>query len=161
MLSKKKKIIILCAMMLLLVLTGYLNLRLNGSVIPISSLNNNTTNTNTNFFTNHRDYRTETRNQEMLYYDAIISSTASTSEAIATAQTKKMEIVSLMEKELVIEGLIKGKGFEDCVVVISDDSVKAIIKSSDALDKSQVAQITSILQEQLKTDIGNIVITNI
>lgn len=156
MLSKKKKIIILCTMLLLLVVTGYLNLTLNGSVVPTSS----STNTNVNFFTSHREYREETRQQEILYYDAIISSSASSTEAINSAQNKKLEIVALMEKELVLEGLIKGKGFEDCVVTISEGTVKAIVKATE-LDKSQVAQITSILQEQLKTDIGNIVVMNI
>ena len=145
-------------MLLLLVVTGYLNLTINGSVVPTSS--NTTTTTNKNFFTSHREYREETRQQEILYYDAIISSSASSTEAINSAQSKKMEIVALMEQELVIEGLIKGKGFEDCVITISDDIVKAIVKA-DELDKAQVAQITSILQEQLNADIGNIVIMNI
>ena len=158
MLSKKKKIIILSTMLLLLIVTGYLNLRLNGSNATTTTSSSNTT--TTNFFTSHREYRQETRQQEILYYDAIISSSASTQEAINTAQEKKLEIVALMEQELVLEGLIKGKGFEDCVVTISDESVKAIVKASE-LDKSQVAQITSILQEQLNTDIGNIVIMNI
>ena len=157
MLSKKKKIIILCTMLLLLVVTGYLNLTLNGTTIQTSSA---TTTTTTNFFKSHREYREETRNQEILYYDAIIASSASSTEAINTAQAKKLEIVSLMEKELVLEGLIKGKGFEDCVISITDGSVKAIVKATE-LDKAQVAQITSILQEQLNTDIGNIVIMNI
>lgn len=154
MLSKKKKIIILCTMLVLLVVTGYLNLTINGSVVPTSS---NTSTTNTNFFTSHREYREETRQQEILYYDAIISSSASSAEAIATAENKKLEIVSIMEKELVLEGLIKGKGFEDCVVTIADDMIKAIVKAPE-LDKAQVAQITSILQEQLNADLGNIVV---
>ena len=153
MLSKKKKIIILCTMLVLLVVTGYLNLTINGSVVTTSS---NTT-TTTNFFTSHREYREETRQQEILYYDAIISSSASSAEAIATAESKKLEIVTIMEKELVLEGLIKGKGFEDCVVTISDDMIKAIVKANE-LDKAQVAQITSILQEQLNADLGNIVV---
>lgn len=152
MLSKKKKIIILCTMLVLLVVTGYLNLTLNNSTI---TTNSNTTTTSSNFFVTQRNYRQETREQEILYYDAIISSTASSAEAIATAENKKLEIVKIMEQELVLEGLIKSKGFEDCVVSTSNENVSVIVKAQQ-LESAQVAQIVSIVQEQLGTDLGNI-----
>ena len=60
-----------------------------------------------------------------------------------------------MEKELVIEGLIKAKGFEDAIVTISDIHVNAIVKASE-IKSTEVAQIVNIIQTQLGTDIENI-----
>ena len=60
-----------------------------------------------------------------------------------------------MEQELVVEGLIKAKGFEDCVVTISGENINAVVKASE-LSSAQVAQIVSILQAQFNVDIDNI-----
>ena len=49
-------------------------------------------------------------------------------------------IVSEMTKEANAEALIKAKGFEDCIVVISDASANVIVKSS-GLSEAEVAQI--------------------
>ena len=60
-----------------------------------------------------------------------------------------------MEKELVVEGLIKAKGFEDCVVTISDANVNAVVKANE-LSSTEVAQIVAVIQSQLNTGIENI-----
>ena len=60
-----------------------------------------------------------------------------------------------MEKELVVEGLIKAKGFEDCVVSLTDANVNAVIKTKE-LNSSEVAQIVSVIQSQLSVGIENI-----
>ena len=49
-----------------------------------------------------------------------------------------------MEKELLIEGLLKAKGFEDAVITISDTAVNVIVKQKD-LTKQQVAQVLEIV----------------
>ena len=43
------------------------------------------------------------------------------------AEAKKLAIVAQMESELVIEGLIKAKGFEDCFVTNIDPNVKIVV----------------------------------
>lgn len=150
--SKKKKIIILATMFVLLVVTGYLNIVLNG---------NSTTTTNTqnvvtgNFFTTYRNDRQSTRDQEIAYYDAIIASPTSSSDAKATAELKKQALVSTMEMELVTEGLIRARGFEDVVVTNSNSCINVIVKSAN-LTSSEVAQIVSIVQEQSNIGLDNI-----
>ena len=65
-----------------------------------------------------------------------------------------------MESELVIEGLIKAKGFTDCIVTNIDPNVKIVVKCNQAtLTANEVAQIVSIVKEQTKADIDNIQIT--
>lgn len=151
--KKRTKIIIISAMVLLLGVTGYLNVMLNNSVS-----NNNTTNNATqtaSYFQTYRSDRESIRDQEMLYYDAIITSEASTESAIKSAEEAKMALIEQMEKELVVEGLIKAKGFSDCVITISDSNVNAVVKS-DSLSSSEVAQIVAIIQGQLSIGLENI-----
>lgn len=56
----------------------------------------------------------------------------------------KLELTDTMEKELLIEGLLKAKGFEDAVITISDTAVNVIVKQKD-LTKQQVAQVLEIV----------------
>lgn len=151
MLKKRTKIIILVAMVLLLGVTGYLNIALNNNVVDTSTQNITTA----NYFSTYRDDRQATRDQELLYYDAIISSESSSQEAIETAQSKKLEIIAQMESELVMEGLIKAKGFEDAIVTTSNTNINVIVKATE-LQSSQVAQIVAIVQEQTSKSIDNI-----
>lgn len=148
--KKRTKIIILTAMVLLLGVTGYLNIVLNKSIKQPE-----VEQTSTSYFTAYRTDREATRDQEMLYYDAIIGNETSTAEAKASAESARLSLVKQMEKELVIEGLIKAKGFEDAIVTISDANVNAIVKSSE-LKSTEVAQIVSVIQTQLGTDLENI-----
>ena len=148
--KKRTKIIILAVMVLLLGVTGYLNIVLNKSISQPD-----TTTTTSSYFSAFRTDRESTRDQEMLYYDAIIGNESSTAEARANAESARLALVAQMEQELVIEGLIKAKGFEDAIVTISDVNVNAIVKASE-LTRQEVSQIVNIIQTQLKTDLENI-----
>ena len=150
--KKKTKIIVISAMVLLLGITGYLNIVLNKSV---SNPSGQETVQTSSYFQTYRTDRESTRDQELLYYDAIIASETSTELAIKNAENAKMALIGQMEKELVVEGLIKAKGFSDCIVSITDSSVNAVVKSAD-LTSSQVAQIVSVIQSQLSVGIENI-----
>ena len=152
--KKKTKIIIIAAMVLLLGVTGYLNVMLNNSVSTNTSKNTSTV-SSASYFQTYRTDRESTRDQEMLYYDAIISSETSSENAIKNAEDAKMNLINQMEKELVVEGLIKAKGFEDCVVTLSDSNVNAVVKTNE-LNSNEVAQIVAVIQSQLSVGIENI-----
>ena len=155
MLKKRTKIIILVAMVLLLGVTGYLNVALNESQQASTSVV-----TTANYFSTYREDRQATRDQELLYYDAIITNESSSAQAVKDAEAKKLSIVAQMETELVMEGLIKAKGFEDCIVTNVDPNVKIVVKCADAtLTSSEVAQIVSIVKDQTNASIDNIQIT--
>ena len=150
--SKKKKVIILATMFVLLVVTGYLNIALNGNAITTTNSDNIVTG---NFFTTYRTDRQSTRDQEIAYYDAIITSATTSADAKASAEQKKEALVNAMELELVTEGLIKARGFEDVIVTNSNSCINVIIKSS-SLTSGEVAQIVSIVQEQSNIGLENI-----
>lgn len=154
--KKRTKIIILSVMVLLLGVTGYLNIALNRQVSDKTP----PTTTTASYFVAYRNDRESLRDQEMLTYDAIIASPNSSAEAKADAEKARLELVGLMDKELVVEGLIKAKGFDDCVVTISGSKVNAVVKANDLTDP-QVAQIVDVIQQQLKVGIKNIKIFNV
>lgn len=151
MLSKKKKIIIVSAFCLLLAVTGALNIILNNNILKA----NNDTVTTANFFVTYRADRTDTRNQSMLYLDAIIASTTASAEAKTAAENKKQELIALMNQELVLEGLIKAKGFADVIVSTSTTNLNVIIKSAE-LTEAEVAQIVDVVKGQTNYTIDNI-----
>ena len=150
--KKRTKIIILTAMVLLLGVTGYLNIVLNNSIKQTS-----TTTEAASYFSSFRNDRASTRDQELLYYDAIINGESSTESAVAAAQQAKLDLIDLMDKELVVEGLIKAQGFEDCVVVVTDSKVNVVVKAAH-LEEDEAIGIWTTVIEQLKRPIEDIII---
>ena len=62
---------------------------------------------------------------------------------------KPIDIASIaadIEHEATIESLVKGKGFEECVAVISGESANVVVKS-DTLLPNEVSQIQEIVYE--------------
>jgi len=154
-LSKKKKIIILSVMVALLLVTGYVNVALNSSLSSGATHTNATT--TANFYTNYRNERESTRTQEIQFYDSIIASATSSEDAKDEAEANKLALITQMEKELVTEGIIRGKGFEDAIVTTSASNVNVFVKSPE-LTSVEVAQITSVVTEQLNVEIDKIII---
>lgn len=157
MLSKKKKIIILVVMLVLLVGTGYLNVVLNSDAVNTGSGNVTTG----NFFTTYRSDRESVRDQEMLYYDAIIASQSTSAEAKTSAEQEKAGLVSLMETELVTEGLLKSRGFDDAIITFNNDNVNVLVKVETTLTSSQVAQIVDIIKQQTDVSVANITVVQV
>ena len=155
-LSKKKKIIILSVMIALLLVTGYVNVALNSS-LSSSATHTSASTSNANFYTTYRNERESTRTQEIQFYDSILASATSSGEAKAEAEENKLALITQMEKELVTEGIIIGKGFEDVIVTSSSANVNVFVKT-EALTATEVAQITSVVTEQLGVAIDKIVI---
>lgn len=67
------------------------------------------------------------------------------SEAAQSIQT----LANYTLAEAQIENLITAKGYEDCVVFLSDDSVSVVVSSpDDGLQTEDVARITEIVKEE-------------
>ncbi len=148
MLTKKKKVFIIAGFCLLLVLTGVLNIVLNNRIAVDAGGSNIVAG---NFFSTYRTDRTSTRDDQILYLDAIIASASSSVESKSAAESKKADLIDLMSQELALEGLIKAKGFEDVVVSTSASNINVIVKSAE-LAEAEVAQIVDIILSQ--TDYG-------
>lgn len=157
--SKKKKIIVLSVMIALLLVTGVVNVVLNNnltsntSTIPTTEVSAS----NQTFYSMYRAERENTRQQELQFYEAIIASSTASEEAKEEAEVNKLALIAQMEKELVTEGIIIGKGFNDAIVTQSTANVNIFVKSAE-LNSSEVAMITSVVQEQLGVSIDKIII---
>lgn len=140
----------------LLIGTGCLNYFLN---VKTSGNNNDDVvqEQEQSFFETYRTDRESTRNQEIAYLDEIIASASSTETAILDAESQKLNITSSMETELVLEGLIKAKGFEDCIVTMSTENVNIVVMDED-LTLEEAAQILNIVETETTFTAPDVVI---
>lgn len=92
--------------------------------------------------------RQQARDEAIDVLKALTNSESATEEAKTDAMAEIEVIANCIENEANIESLIKAKGFEECVAVISDNSASVIIRTSDALAPNQIAQISEIVYEQ-------------
>lgn len=148
MVSKKKKIIIISLMAVLLVATGVLNVVLNNK----STSTTQTVNTvsSANFFSTYRFDRQSTRDQEVLYLDAIITSEVSSQEAKTSAEAKKASLIEQMDKEMVCENLIMARGFDDCIVSMVGANANVVVKSQ-SLSDTDINKICSVVNDIFQT----------
>lgn len=143
--TKKRKIIVLSCMIALLAVTAVFNFVLTTKTIPDESLEVNAA----NYFTQYRNERITTRNEELLQLDEIIASAATDSVEMSEALSMKMELTEITEKEMLLENLIKAYGFEDAVVVIGleSENVNVIAKSPDLTTDDAITIYTIISEE--------------
>ena len=155
--ANRKKIIVVVSMVALLVATGCLNYFLNVRQQDGQPAGTDGTVTTETFFSTYRTDREETRSQELQYLDEISASASSSESAIASAEEQKLQITGAMETELVLEGLIKAKGFEDCVVTMSTENVNVVVMDEE-LTLEESAQIMDIIVSETDYTAPDIVI---
>ena len=154
--SKRKKIIIMSSLVFLLALTAVLNVLLATKVIASGDTNVVTT---SNYFTTFRTERTTTRSEELMQLDSVIALYEEGSDRYNEAVEMKLRIVEMMENELLLETLIKSRGFSDAVVSIGleSDNVNVFI-NSDELDYNTALSIYTMLKDEVGIAPGSIII---
>ncbi|MCH5147112.1 MAG: SpoIIIAH-like family protein [Clostridiales bacterium] len=154
--SKRKKIIIMSSLVFLLALTAVLNVLLAGNVIAKGDTAVVTT---SNYFTTFRTERQTTRSEELMQLDSVIALYEEGSDRYNEAVEMKLRIVEMMENELLLETLIKSRGFSDAVVSIGmeSDNVNVFINSSE-LNLNTALSIFSILKDEVGVAPGSIII---
>ena len=99
-----------------------------------------------NYFTATALNRQQSRDEAIDVLKLVSESEDSTEEAKAEASAKIAKIAVDMQNESTIETLVKAKGFEECVAIISDNSVSVIV-GAESLQVSEAAQILAIVYE--------------
>jgi len=140
----------------------------NGTVAPTNTVTNEnisaistettiTTNTTTNddYFATSKLERENMYSQTLASYQKIIDSTEITAEQKSVAQSEIIRLNNEKNAIMIIENLIKSKGFSDVVMFINNGSVNVIVKAN-TLSADAVAQVQNIVSRELKTEIGNI-----
>lgn len=141
-----KKVLVIAGLAILLAVTGVLNWKFAADKKARQQAQGSGSGTEqtVSSFADFRTERERVRTQELTSIDSIINNENTDTQTLAEAQKMKLELTDTMEKELLIEGLLKAKGFEDAVITISDTAVNVIVKQKD-LTKQQVAQVLEIV----------------
>lgn len=91
--------------------------------------------------------RQQARDEALEVLQAVATNTSALPEAVDAALADIAQIAQDIDSESKIETLVRAKGFEECIAVISDNSATVIVKT-DGLLASEVAQINEIVYEQ-------------
>lgn len=102
--------------------------------------------TEQDYFTSTALDRQEARDEALDVLKMVTESAESSEEAKAEAQQKISKIAVDIQNEANIETLVKAKGFEDCVAIISEDAVSVIV-GAESLQAAEAAQILTIVYE--------------
>ena len=142
--SKKKKIIILTCMIVLLAATAVFNF-----VLATPTADASPTVTAANYFTEYNTERSSSRSEQLLQLDQVIAASQENSETKTEALNLKIKLTEIIEKELLLEKLIKAKGYEDTVVSIglTSENVNVIVKDADFNQDDAVIIYTILAQE--------------
>ena len=97
-----------------------------------------------NYFTLTALNRQQSRDEAIDVLKLVAESEEASAEAKADAGEKLSQIALDIQNEANIETLVKAKGFEECVAVISDGAVSVIV-SGESLQAAEAAQILAIV----------------
>ena len=112
-----------------------------------------------NYFTSTALNRQEARDEAIDVLKLITENDEASEEAKADAAERISQIAVDIQNEANIETLVKAKGFEDCVAVISDGAVSVIV-SAESLQASDTAKILSIVYETTGIEPSKVSIIN-
>lgn len=154
--SNKKKIIVMSSLVVLLAATAIFNFVFANKSTLTSADGGVTT---ANYFTTYRAERTTTRNEELIQLDSVLALYDEGDAKYTEATVMKMEIVAAMEKELVLENMVKSLGFSDAVVAVSTDSdnINVFINSAE-LNYDTALSIYSMLKNETGVVASDIII---
>lgn len=91
--------------------------------------------------------RQKARDEALEVLRSVAESDSALPEAVESALNDISNIANYIACESNIESLIKAKGFEECIAVISADAASVIVKC-ETLTASEIAQIKEIVYEQ-------------
>lgn len=101
-----------------------------------------------NYFKKARINRETERAKSIDLLKQTIADSSTSPEARENAQNQLSKIADNMEIEANAEGIITAKGYNDCVVYISDSAVNAVVASESELTAADTAKIRDIIFEQ-------------
>jgi stage III sporulation protein AH len=109
------------------------------------------------FFIDYKLERDRLRSQEADYLRELINNPNAAQQSRDKAQADLIALSQKVEKEMIVENLIKAKGFEDAVIFLSNDVANVVIKAA-GLQPKDVAQITDIVTRTTGIPIDKITI---
>lgn len=112
------------------------------------------------YFVMARLARTKSRDAAIQTISTILDDEQLTEEDKKLANEKALALTDIIEDESRIENLVKAKGFEECIVYITDAGANVVVKSV-GLTQDQATQIKNIVVSEGKIRGENVAITEI
>ena len=109
----------------------------------------------TDYFTTAKSDREKSRKEAIETIEETLKSDKLTDEDKKSAISKTEKIAENLKTEINIENLLKAKGFEKALAIISDEEINIVI-SSDGLTTANTLQIQDIVTSQTKIDLSKI-----
>ena len=111
--------------------------------------------TKVDYFETAKKEREDARKEATEIIEETLKSANVSEKDKASALAKIEEIGSRIEKEANTETLLKSKGFDKTLVVISDSGVNVVV-SSDGLTSAQTLQIQDVVMNETGVSLANI-----
>lgn len=99
--------------------------------------------------------RERSRGEALQTLQVVVDSSETMPDVKDKALSEMMQIATDIETEANVEEMIKAKGFEDCLAIISGENINVIVKSPGLLT-AEVAQISEIVKNETGFPIENI-----
>ena len=112
-----------------------------------------------NYFEETKIERDRMYSEMIETYQKLVNSDEIPNDQKAIAVQEISNITNKKNEIMIAENLIKNKGFEKVVILINDDIVNVVVKSS-TLNQEQISKIQNIVSRELKVEILNINISN-
>lgn len=94
-------------------------------------------------------------------YSQIINNSNSSSDIISEYQQKLSSLIEEKNQVLMVENIIKSKGVEDVVIVITNGDKANVMLKSEEVTETLAAQIMQIIVDQFSINANDITIENI
>ena len=122
----------------------------NDKIADDQTINADSENTNNSskdsYFASAQVDRSKARDEALEVLYQIKDSKSSTAEAVESATASIEQIAKDIENEATIENLIKAKGFDECVAIISEGNCSIVVSITEpTLAANQIAQIKEIV----------------
>ena len=115
----------------------------------------NAQNTSDEYFSATRLQRDTMYSQMLETYQKMVDSTEITNDQKAIAIQEINQITTTQNAIMIAENLIKNKGFEDVVILVSNNNASVVVKTG-TLNSNQIAQIQNIVCRELNIQSENI-----
>lgn len=112
-------------------------------------------NLNRNYFVEQRLSRDKLRANLIDRLSNIVDNDQTNDTMRTKAQEEIINIGKISETELQIEGLVKSKGFDEALVLLTDEDVKVIV-SVEELSETEMVKILDIVRSETEFDMDNI-----
>lgn len=101
------------------------------------------------FFNEHRLEREKQRSMQVELLREIINNVNTSDDLRQQAQRSWLILTTRLENELAVEKLVIAKGYQDALLLLSDDTAHLLIKTN-GLDQAQAVQLIELVASTLK-----------